>query len=172
MKRVTLPHLRTSARHSGFTIIEMLIVVTILAMLAGILVPILENEARTARDARRASDLKSVASALAHYKQVNSSYPDTSGAWQGDAGNYGSMGYDAAGYIPGIVPDYLPYLPKDPDPQFPNATDGGYMYRSDGADFKFVINSTPTTYYVANPFYDPQRPLSGWQVSTPGGYNW
>jgi prepilin-type N-terminal cleavage/methylation domain-containing protein len=160
------------AGRAGFTIIEMLIVVTILAMLAGILIPILETEAATARDARRASDLKSVASALAHYYQDNRSYPDTSDAWQGDAGSVGSFGYDAAGYIPGLVPDYLPFLPKDPDAQFPNATDGGYMYRSDGRDYKFVINATPTTYYVANPFYDPQRPNSGWQVSTPGGYNW
>ncbi|MHC4837333.1 MAG: prepilin-type N-terminal cleavage/methylation domain-containing protein, partial [Planctomycetota bacterium] len=41
------------AGRAGFTIIEMLIVVTILAMLAGILVPVLESEAATARDARR-----------------------------------------------------------------------------------------------------------------------
>ncbi|MGB0685063.1 MAG: type II secretion system protein [Planctomycetota bacterium] len=163
---------RHPGRRAGFTIIEMLIVVTILAMLAGILVPVLETEAATARDARRASDLKSVASALAHYYQDNRAYPDTSDVWQGDAGSVGSFGYDATGYIPGLVPDYLPFLPKDPDPQFPSATDRGYMYRSDGHDYKFVINSTPTTYYVANPFFDPQRPNSGWQVSTPGGYNW
>jgi prepilin-type N-terminal cleavage/methylation domain-containing protein len=80
---------RHLGRRAGFTIIEMLIVVTILAMLAGILIPVLETEAATARDARRASDLKSVASALAHDYQDNRAYPDTSDAWQGDAGSVG-----------------------------------------------------------------------------------
>jgi len=165
-------HTRPSLSRKGFTIIEMLIVVTILAMLAGILVPILEEEAAIARDGRRASDLRSVASALANYKDRNGAYPTTSGNWQGDAGNFGGYGYGATGYIPNLVPDYIPYLPQDPDAQFPNATDGGYMYRSDGSDFKFVINSTATTYYESNPFYDPTRPIVGWQVSSPGGYLW
>jgi prepilin-type N-terminal cleavage/methylation domain-containing protein len=166
---------RSSHQHAstrGFTIIEMMIVVTILALLAGILAPILGEEADNARDGRRAADLRSVAAALANYKQMNGTYPDTGDAWQGDAGALGGFGYDGAGYIPGLVPDFLPFLPKDPDPNFPNAANGGYMYRSDGSDFKFVLNTTPSTYYVSNPFYDPARPLVGWQVASPGGYNW
>lgn len=165
----SFPH---SASKHGFTLLEMLIVVTIILMLAGILAPILGEEAQNARDGRRASDLRSVAAALANYKQLNGRYPDTADAWQGDAGTLGNFGYDALGYIPGLVPNYLPFLPKDPDPNFPNAGVGGYMYRSDGFEFKFVLNSTPNVYYVSNPFYDPQRPLTGWQVSSPGAYNW
>lgn len=161
-----------SRQHSGFTIIEMLIVVTILALLAGILVPILEQETQRARDGRRAGDLRSVASALATYKSLTGVYPDTSDEWLGDSATYGSYGYDNAGYIPGLVPDYLPYLPKDPNPAYPNGSGAGYMYRSNGRDFKFVINATPSEYLLSNPFYDPQRPDSGWQVSSPGGYNW
>ena len=157
---------------SGFTILEMLIVVTIIALLAGILAPILADEAENARDGRRGSDLRAMASTLAHYKQVNGFYPSTGGVWQGDSGAYGGFGYGAAGYIPDLVPNYLPYLPKDPDPVFPTAGTGGYMYRSDGLNFKFVLNDTPSEYYVSNPFHDPTRPLTGWQVSSPGGYNW
>lgn len=159
-------------RRSGFTIIEMLIVVTILALLAGILVPILEQETVRARDGRRAGDLRSVASALATYKSLTGSYPSTGDEWLGDSSVYGSYGYDGAGYIPGLVPDYLPYLPKDPNPAYPDGSGAGYMYRSDGQDFKFVINATPSEYLLTNPFYDPQRPDSAWQVSSPGGYNW
>ena len=161
-----------SKSRSGFTIIEMLIVVTILALLAGILIPILEQEANKARDGRRAGDLRSVASVLATYRQLNGVYPDTSDAWIGDSPAYGSYGYDNAGYIPGLVPDYLPYLPKDPNPAYPNATGAGYMYRSDGANFKFAINATPSEFLSSNPFFDPARPNSAWQVSSPGGYNW
>lgn len=167
-------HLRhvPSVTRSGFTVVELLIVVTILALLAGILAPILEDEAAIARDGRRATDLRTVATAMAHYNEVNGGYPDTGSQWFGDAGGHGGYGYDAAGYIPGIVPDYLPYLPKDPDSNYPDGATAGYMYRSDGNDFKFVINTTPSTYYISNPFYDPTRPTSGWQVSSPGGYNW
>jgi len=161
-----------SVTRRGFTVLELLIVVTVLALLAGVLAPVLEGEAAIARDGRRASDLRSVATALAHYHEVTGVYPDTGGVWFGDAGGLGGYGYDATGYIPGIVPDYLPYLPKDPDTNFPDAGTAGYMYRSDGHDFKFVINSTPSEYYISNPFYDPTRPSIGWQVSSPGGYNW
>ena len=159
-------------RQAGFTIIEMLIVVTILAMLAGILIPVLEDAAQASRDARRASDLKTVQAALESYKRVQGTYPDTGGAFQGDAPNFGGMGYDAAGYIPALVPDFMQALPKDPSSEFPDANDGGYMYASDGTDYKMVINISPESYPAGNPFFDPQRPNSAWQVSSPGGYNW
>lgn len=163
---------RPRGARSGFTIIEMLIVVTILALLAGILIPVLEQEAIRARDGRRAGDLRSVASALWTYKSLNGAYPDTAGEWRGDSPPYGPYGYGPTGYIPGLVPDFLPFLPKDPNPAYPNASGAGYMYRSDGQDFKFVINATPSTFLTSNPFYDPARPDTAWQVSSPGGYNW
>ena len=159
-------------RQAGFTIIEMLIVVTILAMLAGILIPVLEDAAQASRDARRASDLKTVQAALESFKRVVGTYPDTAGAWQGDAPNFGSFGYDAVGYIPGIVPDYMQSLPKDPSSEFPDGADGGYMFRSDGTDFKMVVNIAPESYPAGNPFFDPTRPNTAWQVCSPGGYNW
>jgi len=158
-------------RQAGFTIIEMLIVVTIIAMLAGILVPVLEDSAKSARDARRAADLKSVQASLEAYKRVNGVYPSTSGQWKGDAPTFGGLGYDATGYIPSMVPNFLPALPKDPDTRYPTG-DQGYIYKSDGVDFKFVLNKTPETFPNGNPFYDPARKTTGWQVSTPGAYNW
>lgn len=161
-----------SKSRSGFTIIEMLIVVTILALLAGILIPVLEQESQRARDGRRAGDLRTVASALATYRSLNGVYPDTADAWQGDSPPFGDHGYGPTGYIPGLVPDFLPVLPKDPSPAYPNASGAGYMYRSDGQDFKFVINATPTTFPLGNIFFDPARPDTAWQVSSPGGYNW
>lgn len=158
-------------RQAGFTIIEMLIVVTILAMLAGILIPVLEDAAQSSRDARRASDLKNVQAALESYKRVVGTYPSTGDEWWGDMSDNGGYGYDAGGYIPGMVPDFLPALPKDPDSQYPTAS-AGYMYRSDGTDFKFVINESPESFPTGNPFYDPQRGTTAWQISSPGGYNW
>lgn len=157
-------------RQAGFTIIEMLIVVTILAMLAGVLVPVLEDSSSSARDARRAADLKAVQAALEAYKRVNGVYPDTNNAWQGDAQNRGGLGYDAAGYIPGLVPTYMQALPKDPDSNNPTADDG-YAYRSNGTDYKFMLEGTPESFPAGNPFFDPTRAAAAWQVSSPGGYN-
>lgn len=158
-------------RKAGFTIIELLIVVLVIAMLAGILVPVLADSAAAARDARRGHDLRAIQSALADYHEDFGVYPTTNGNWQGDAQGDGGMGYGATGYIPGLVPDYLPALPKDPDPRYPNAT-MGYAYRSDGADFKCIARGTPESYGPSNPFRDPSAPLTNWQVSSPGGYNW
>lgn len=162
----------SSSDRAGFTLLEMLLVVVILAMMAGILVPVLERELIVAADSRRASDLKTVQSAVESYYRTHDSYPDTAGVWQGDAPNFGGFGYAAAGYLPGIVPDYLQALPEDPSNAFPDGADGGYMYRSDGSDYKFVINLSPEFYLNGNPFFDPTRPNTAWQVSSPGGYNW
>ncbi len=166
--------MRTVSRRAvrAFTLLEVLIVVTVIALLAGILIPSLTQDAERARDSRRAADLRSVSAALAYYKQDHGVYPSTGDAWWGDDPAYGGYGYDANGYIPGLVPDYLPFLPKDPNPSYPNGTGAGYMYRSDGQDYKFVILATPSTYFESNPFYDPVRPDSAWQVSSPGGYDW
>ena len=54
----------SSSDRAGFTLLEMLLVVVILAMMAGILVPVLERELIVAADSRRASDLKTVQSAV------------------------------------------------------------------------------------------------------------
>jgi len=156
-------------RQAGFTIIEMLIVVTILAMLAGVLVPVLQEGQQTARDSRRMQDLRTVQSALADYYRATGQYPDTTDAWQNDNDN----GYGSTGYIPGLVPEYLQALPRDPDPQYPTAT-AHYMYRSNGDDYKFVLNGTPEdadSFAEGFPFFDPQRG-DAWMVCTPGAYNW
>ena len=167
MQSIALPR-----RNAGFTLVELMLVVLILAILAGILLPILEDTQEQTADARRASDLHSMQSALESYYRVNGAYPDTGGAWQGDAPNFGGFGYGPAGYVPGLVPDVMQALPTDPSAEFPDAGDGGYMYRSDGSDYKFVINLSPDSFPQGNPFYDPVRPDTAWQVSSPGGYNW
>jgi prepilin-type N-terminal cleavage/methylation domain-containing protein len=156
-------------RQAGFTIIEMLIVVTILAMLAGVLVPVLQAGQETARDSRRMQDLRTVQAGLADYFRSEGGYPNTSDEWQNDNDN----GYGAAGYIPSLVPAFLPALPRDPDPQYPTAT-AHYMYRSNGLEYKFVLNGTPedeASFAEGFPFFDPQRGDS-WMVCTPGAYTW
>jgi type II secretory pathway pseudopilin PulG len=166
----------TATANRGFTFIGVVVTVTVLAMLAGILLPSQDSRsddhAKPSYDSHRVASLKGVQGALAVYKIINGHYPDTNNAWQGDAAAYGSFTYDATGYIPGLVPDIITALPKDLAPEFPNATTGGYMYRSDGIDFKFVINDCPGLYPADNPFFDPTRETTAWQISSAGAYNW
>ena len=158
-------------RNAGFTIVEMLIVVTILAMLAGILIPVLEDSASSSRDARRAADLKSVSSALGAYQRVNGAYPTTGGSWSVEDGTTGD--YGATGYISSLVPDFLPALPGDPSDLTGLYGTEGYAYRSDGSDYKFVAEGTPESWPAGNPFFDPEPGSAlDWQVSSPGGYTW
>ncbi len=158
----------------SFAIPKELIAVVGVALLAGVLLPELTVDIEKcggSRDARRAADLKNVQAALESYRRDHGAYPSTDSQWRGDAGDFGSHSYDAAGFIPGLVPNYLPALPKDPDTQHPTIA-SGYRYRSDGVDYKMILDGTPETFPSGNPFYDPERPATSWQVSSPGGFHW
>lgn len=60
----------------GFTLIEMLIVLAIIGILAGIIIVGLGSGKGAARDARRIADLRTTQQALELYYQVNQSYPN------------------------------------------------------------------------------------------------
>lgn len=159
----------------SFAIPKELIAVIGIALLAGVVLPVLtvdiEGGHGSNRDARRAADLKNVQTALESYRRDHGAYPSTDSVWRGDAGDFGRHSYDAAGYIPGLVPNYLPALPKDPDNQYPTIA-SGYRYRSDGGNYKMILDGTPETFPSGNPFHDPERPATSWQISSPGGYHW
>jgi general secretion pathway protein G len=61
-------------RH-GFTLIELVVVISILAILSGVLVPRVTNHLKTARDARRLADVKAVRVAIEQYRLEKGAYP-------------------------------------------------------------------------------------------------
>jgi general secretion pathway protein G len=96
-------------RQGGFTLIEIMVVVVILAVLGALVVPkILENVDK-ARVTRAASDIRAIQTALDLYRLDNFKYPTTEQGLQAlvtqptdpTITNYRSGGY-------------LPSLPKDP----------------------------------------------------------
>jgi general secretion pathway protein G len=96
-------------RQSGFTLIEIMVVVVILAVLGALVVPkILENVDK-ARVTRAASDIRAIETALDLYRLDNFKYPTTEQGLQAlvkqpadpTITNYRSEGY-------------LPSVPKDP----------------------------------------------------------
>ncbi len=88
----------------GFTLIEVLVVVTIIAVLISIGIVSYSSVNRRSRDAKRKGDVEQLRSALEMYRADNGYYPDVSGAsWA-----------DASGLSVALVPAYLPAIPSDP----------------------------------------------------------
>jgi type II secretion system protein G len=59
----------------GFTLIELVVVISILAILSGVLVPRVTNHMKSARDARRLADIKTIRTAIEQYHADKGSYP-------------------------------------------------------------------------------------------------
>ncbi|MEK7555317.1 MAG: prepilin-type N-terminal cleavage/methylation domain-containing protein [Patescibacteria group bacterium] len=66
-------------KSKGFTLIEMLIVLAIIGILAGIIIVGLGSRRGAARDARRIADLRTTQQALELYYQVNQAYSNPAG---------------------------------------------------------------------------------------------
>ncbi len=95
---------------SGFTLMEILIVVVILSILAVAVVPQFLDAPDKARQARTLADVKNIETALSMYKLDNFQYPSTSQGLQAlvqkPSGNP-----EAKNWKPG---GYLKQLPNDP----------------------------------------------------------
>ena len=160
----------TGSPGPGFSLVEWVIVLLILLTIAGVALPRFGQVTERANDMRRIADLEAVEEALEMYKADHGTYPKVSG-WSGDAPRYGGHGYGVDGYIPGLVPDYIQMLPRDPDKQHPTGGKG-YLYKSDGTDYKFIANKTPGSFPSSHRFFDPKRADWAYQVSSEGGAGW
>lgn len=84
------------SNHSGFTLIEILITVSILSVLIAITVSIFNQVFKNSRDQQRFNDLNIIKQALEMYRRDKTSYPDS---------------------LESLIPDYLESVPDDPLPQ-------------------------------------------------------
>lgn len=66
-----------SSKHTGFTLIEIMIVVVILGILAALVVPNMIGKAGEARQTAAAADIRAIANALEMYRLENFTYPST-----------------------------------------------------------------------------------------------
>lgn len=110
----------------GFTLIELLIVIAIIGLLATLAIVSLSSAQRKARDAKRASDVKQLQSAIELYFSQNSNgeYPERT-TWTGAT----SLETDLS--------PYLTQMPLDPD----NDTTYYYVYAVNDARNEYVVGT-------------------------------
>jgi general secretion pathway protein G len=100
----------------GFTIVELLVVIVVIAILAAITVVAYNGIQVKARDSQRKQDVKTIAKALELYYIDNGQYPTISCASNcsinGSWGTSSDVGWD--GLASKLIPKYISSLPKDP----------------------------------------------------------
>jgi len=107
----------------GFTIIEMLVVIAIIAVLASIVLVSVNGYMAKARDARRKAEIKQISIALemnyakhGAYTQPENMCSDTSYGGLGECGATGDSGdWDPSSDLRDLISDgFMNVLPKDP----------------------------------------------------------
>ncbi|HUD18866.1 MAG TPA: type II secretion system protein [Patescibacteria group bacterium] len=94
---------------SGFTLLELLVTATIIAVLTVIGVVSYSAVNKRSRDVKRKSDLEQIRSALEMYRSDYAAYPAVgSGNWNS------ASGLDTGDKTTGLVNSYLPAVPVDP----------------------------------------------------------
>jgi SAM-dependent methyltransferase len=117
----------------------------------------------------RVQHLISIRDALESFHQAEGRYPCTEG-WDGIHSNWGRS---AADWIPGLVPRFLPELPRDPRPGSDPSQQ--YLYRSDGTDFKLIAHAPDDFVSVTTEhpdFADPTRPGGAYGLWSAGAAAW
>ena len=124
----------------GFTLVELLIVISLIAVLTGIIIAKVSGSRKNANYLKRLSDINQIELGLQRYNAVNlGKYPSTNEIWLSHATCVAQSATVNAQFVPGLVPTYMASMPKDPE----NATDclNGpvYMYKSNGRKYKLIV---------------------------------
>lgn len=131
-------------RRRAFTLIELLIVITIIGILAVALVPRLTGGPSRARDAQRKSDLQQIATALEFYYNDNSGYPTDM-----------SDNCVANATMATILANYMNAAPSDPSATaYTSITNscsgGGYTYIAINTDTDATVESYMLVAHLEN----------------------
>ena len=97
---------------AGFTIVELLIVIVVIAVLAAISIVAYNGVQSRARDAERRTEMASIEKALELYHLDNGGYPTCSNTTYTAGGTLSGCFLDSI--ESSLVPKYLSSLPRDP----------------------------------------------------------
>ena len=150
----------------GFTIVELLIVIVVIAILATISIVAYGNIQDRGLVSRSIADLQTANKAIQLYFIQNGSYPDTASAWR-------STNTNPTDYVPGVVPSVVSGLPISSIGT--TGLTGAYIYRSNGTDYKLIAHTGHYTTVCGSvksrypELIDPIRDCWGYGYWSPGG---
>ncbi len=141
----------------GFTLAEIIVVIAVISIIAGIALANVGLAAKKSRDADRQADLRTLQSVVELYKQKYGRYPAGcrgAGNWSGQVGTSYAC---ATGnqFIVSLAPEFIPALPTD---KRLLDTSSGYVYttNADGSVYKIMAKRT-----VESEVVDYTHPFKG-----------
>ena len=136
---------RSKRNGAGFTIVELLIVIVVIAILAAITIVAFNGLQGRSKYTKINSELVGMQKLIELYMAENGTYPPTNGTFR-------YQRVDGNNFIPGIVPTYAASLPKVTDTPIGGNTNDTYIYSSNAAASGYVIQR----------LYQPDVPVSEW----------
>jgi general secretion pathway protein G len=133
----------TRIRQLGFTLVELMVVVAIIALLTAAGLVSYRSATISSHNSKRKADLEQIKAALVLYRYDNGTYPPTSPSGLTTAGQYENPPYTTLqSYLSGQTPQD----PKNTSPYI-------YTYATDTRTFSLCANleTTQTQYCVTNP---------------------
>lgn len=97
-------------KYAGFTIVELLIVIVVIAILAAIVIVAYNGIQARARDSLRIQDLKNIAKALEAYKITTGSYPTPNSTMNAAGTAVAASGWEVSRSASGGATDFLSVL--------------------------------------------------------------